>query len=232
MKKLLLLVLGWFYFLSAVGVDAALYYIPPTSAQPVFKAKFQSLLGQQTYKTNVVQTTTNVFWTLKSTVTNDVLHSVDILKLLANSFQTNFPAGAKLSVNGNRFFVVDSSGSNVLLNASSVFSISLTGYMQNSLTTRITTQTNGGSSLKGNLTSDLLFSATLSYDDTSLATTDGTHAKFALYGLWKTLLTQNIVTYKSTAVFVFTGGGGGTIRDIPVFLDAIISGHGSGQPAS
>jgi len=48
-------------------------------------------------KTNHTSTVTNVITTSKSTVTNLAVDSEFILRLLENSFNTNFPAGARLA---------------------------------------------------------------------------------------------------------------------------------------
>src|ERR1700761_8484546 len=50
--------------------------------------------------TNKTATTTNITDIYKATFTNETLNATAILKLLANSFNTNFPAGSRL-VTGN-----------------------------------------------------------------------------------------------------------------------------------
>lgn len=234
MNKIRFLALCLFCVLSATGVCGRPpdYYIPPTSAALKLSASLQAVQNQIiSATTNHTSTSTNIIVTRKWSTTNDVLATADILNLLTNSFATSFPAGAQLSVNGNRFFVLDKTGTNILLDVSSVFSITLGGRLENTLTTRITTKTNGGSTISGNTTADLVSTATITYDDSSRSTADGTHTSFQIHGIWDTKLSENLATIFSTAQFTFTGSGDGNLRGHYMVLDSQITGKGSGQPA-
>ena len=231
MKALIPCLIG---FVSVAGTYAnGGYYIPPTSATFSSTASFQAMQNQITSgTTNHTSTSTNIIVTRKWSTTNDVLATADILNLLTNSFATSFPPGAQLSINGTRFLVVDQTGTNIVRDVSSVFSISLGSRLQTALTTRITTQTNGGSTISGNTTEDLVSTATIRYDDSSLSTSDGTHTSFQIYGIWDTKLSQNVATFFSTAQFTFTGSGDGKLRGHYMVLDSQITGKGSGKPSA
>src|SRR5947209_18764168 len=62
--------------------------------------------------------------------TNATYKNADIIALLANSFNTNFPAGAQLAVACGRVGVADSTGTNLIQDVSSVISLSAIAYMK------------------------------------------------------------------------------------------------------
>ena len=86
-----------------------------------------------------------------------------MLRLLENSFKTNFPDGAKLIMSGSggfSFLVVDKGGSNVLLNASSVLSISNNLSLQSGVETYTLTTSPTGLRASGNNTQTFVEYAT------------------------------------------------------------------------
>src|SRR5262249_1781945 len=68
-------------------------------------------------KTNLVHALTNDVTVEKSTTTNSTINATSLLVLLANSFNTNFPAGTQLLLVGARgsyqFAISDSTGTNI-----------------------------------------------------------------------------------------------------------------------
>src|SRR5579872_1588518 len=90
-----------------------------------FSCRAQALQYQQvSAKTNLVGSETNVASVLKSTVTNFTMDATSLLDLFANSFNTNFPSGTKLLLQGESgnfsFAISDSTGTNISLYTGSV----------------------------------------------------------------------------------------------------------------
>lgn len=166
-------------------------------------------------RTNHTTTTTNVTTITKSKATNAPIDSKFVLRLLANSFKTNFPTGAKLIMSGvgaYSFFVVDSSGSNILLDASSVLSIVDNVSVNSGISTFIATTTRTATKYSGNNTQAFTEYVTLTYDDATLTTTDGTHTNFQLSGILADMYSENVRTAKTTESVTLHGAGTGTIQ--------------------
>lgn len=166
-------------------------------------------------RTNHTATTTNITTVTKSKATNAPIDSEYILSLLANSFKTNLPSGAKLIMSGAEgfsFLVVDSSGSNVLLDASGVLSISDNLSVESAVETFIQTTSRTGTRNSGNSTETFTEYATLNYNDTALTTADGTHTSFQLSGVLVDMVSTNIKTIKTTESVTLHGTGAGTIQ--------------------
>ena len=170
-------------------------------------------------RTNHTATTTNVTTITKSKETNAPINSGYLLGLLENSFHTNFPSGSKLIVAGVGSLrslslqVVEKSGSNVLLDASSVFSLTNGVGVTSGITTLIQSTTRTGTKFSGNTTQTATEYVTVTYDDTALTTTDGTHTSFQLSGVLVDMTTVNERTFKTTQVISLRVAGTGTIRD-------------------
>jgi hypothetical protein len=181
-------------------------------------------------KTNHSSTTTNTTTVYKSSETNIVVNSAYVLGLLANSFNTNFPDGAKLVMVGAgdyTFYVTDKSGIVILPRSTvdSVLSIALVASVNTGSETATISVTTNSSSLSGNDSETFLESVVLTYDDTALATSDGTHTKFHLSGVLTEKLSRNLGTDKATESVSLTGGGDGTIRNKEVVLKGTVSGN-------
>jgi hypothetical protein len=91
------------------------------------QAQFQSKdFFTTSTRTNKSTAGTNIVTIYTSSSTNSLINNAALLKLLAASFSTNFPAGAKLGVDSCMDFVVlDASGSNVVLDVSSVLAVTV-----------------------------------------------------------------------------------------------------------
>lgn len=165
--------------------------------------------------TNHTATVTNVTTVTKWKATNAPIDSADILRLLENSFKTNFPSGAKLIMSGAgdyNFFVVDNSGSNILLNVSGVLAISSSLSVNSGLETFTQTTRGTGTSVSGNNTQRFIEYATLTYNDTALTTEDGTQTDFQLSGVLVEMLSTNFKTHNTTESVTLRAAGTGTIR--------------------
>lgn len=165
-------------------------------------------------KTNATATTTNITSVYKSSVTNLPVGSDDILGLLENSFNTNFPADARLYLSGTGFLVMDAAGTNLYLNASTVLSLHIhsRGVHAGLETVLQTINTNGFtySGKDGELYTEIF---DLTYDDTSLTPADGTQTNFELSGLVGLKFQRNLMTGVYQTAFVFNGQGDGWVRN-------------------
>jgi hypothetical protein len=107
--------------LVAGAETATLPFWPPDQTGPIGPVTVKlTILCQDmphkliSSKTITNSNSTNYVEVFKSTVTNFTVGNDELLKYLENTFQTNFPAGAQLACNGYKFFVMDSTGSNVV----------------------------------------------------------------------------------------------------------------------
>ena len=191
----------------------------PLIGQPVIDvtATAQDLEYQQvSSRTNLIHGLTNDTSVLKSTTTNFTMNANSLLALLANSFNTNFPAGTQLLLYGGRgdysFHISDSTGTNVApLSVYLVLGGSTTGDQSGVTTESITNQVLSA----GNDTESFNTSFSFVYNDFGQATGDGTHTYFHWNGLVGSKLSSNLGTGSSTEIFKMTLTGGGTIRGGP-----------------
>jgi len=216
--------------LAVGGVRAAVFFVPLGPATFNLNTTVYAP-NQQSAKTNQTATSTNITQFFKSAVIKTPFSSSNLLALLANSFNTNFPAGSQIALGPGGLFVVDSSGTNIIFSPSSVISFQSDASFFPSTETLITTQNASGTSQSGSLTEELLASRTMTYDDTLNTTTDGTHTKFTFRGLFTVNKTENLKTGFVKATSQFQGTGAGTVRDVPTLLTGTISEKSSGtQP--
>jgi hypothetical protein len=209
--------------------------LPPESGPAAFKltAFSQAYLDViASSKTNHTATTTNITTVIKSKATNAPIDSEFILGLLENSFNMNFPSGAKLIMRGLgsfSFFVVDSTGTNVLLNASSVLLIADNESVNSGVETLIEKITPAGTKYSGNNTETITEFASLTYNDNALMTKDGTHTNFQLSGILVDMRSTNIGTENSKQSMRFQGAGTGTIQGKSnIILKGTVTGKLSG----
>jgi hypothetical protein len=215
----------------AVGAVQAAAFFVPIGPATINLTTTTNAPFQQSGKTNQTATSTNVTQFYKSAVIKTPFGTSDMLALLANSFNTNFPAGSQIDLGPGGLFVVDSSGTNI------IFSPNPTIFFQSDVTffpsteTLITAEKASGTTQSGNLESALIASLTLNYDDTLNTTADGTHTKFVFRGLYTVSKTENLKTGFVKATSQLQGTGGGTVRNVQTLLMGTISGKSSGtQP--
>jgi hypothetical protein len=194
-------------------------------------ATSQGLDNVTTSKTNTTAKGTTVTAVSKSTVSNSVIQTTDFLKLLENTFSTNLPSGSQLVVHRFGEFqflsVVDGSGTNVVLDLSTnVFLGSVFGEQppHAGMQTVISKTGNAGDSVSGNLTETVTQTVILGYDDSGVATQDGTHTKFEVTFLLVRKTSQNLTTQQIKDTLKFSSGvGNGIVRDQNVILQGTAS---------
>jgi hypothetical protein len=231
MKKLLITIAA---FVLVIGsAPAAVLFTPVGHATVKMGAVALALPFQQIgVKTNQSKTTTNITQMFKATTKETPFENTNLLAVLANSFNTNFPAGSQIGVQLGQLLVVDSTGTNVIFTPNGVVSFQFDEEFVPATETLVTTESASGTQSSGNLSETILASATMNYDDTLNTTGDGTHTKFAFKGLYMVTVTENIKTRVFKAIYQFDGTGGGPIRDVPTILTGTITGKGTGaQPA-
>jgi hypothetical protein len=183
-----------------------------------------------TDKTNSTSSGTVITTDSKSTVTNFMMQSADLLTLLENSLNTNFPSGAQLVVTRTgpflRLMIADSTGTNIVQNLTSNLLLGTIGGEQpvHAGSQIVISKTgNSGASISGNAVVTEV--DVLGYDDTGLATKDGTHTKFNVNFLFIRKSSSNLVTQQIKDAIKFQGFGTGTIRD----QNVILQGSGSAK---
>ncbi len=190
-----------------------------------FSASEQNLyFSQVSSNASHTSTSTNITQVYKSSVTNFVINSAYLLNLLTNSLNTNLPPGAKLFMEGSSsfiFYVTDSTGTNTILNSSTVGTVLLLTYSARAIAgseTYITSQSASGTTHSGNDTEAYTEYVILSYDDSALTTGDGTHSTFQISGILVEKLSNTIATGKYKETVSLPGAGGGRIRDTYVVM--------------
>lgn len=166
---------------------------------------------------NHTATVTNLHTISKCIATNQVIDTTYILNLLTNAFKTNFPAKAKLVIDGvysgNRIYVTDDTGTNIFLEVTSVFSISnnLSIY---TYTDNLTTQTKGTKTTQAGLEAGVdAFSLTFNYDDSGLTSGfNGMHSTFVFGGIAVDHYTFSNSNNKEKDSIMMDSYGWGTIR--------------------
>ena len=230
MKKLLLTIA--LSILAFGSAQAAVLFTPVGPATVKMDAIVRDLPFQQIGgKTNQSKTTTNITQMFKATAAETAFGNTNLLALLANSFDTNFPAGSQIGVRLGALLVVDGTGTNVVFTPNGVVSFQFDEEFVPATETLVTTENASGTQSSGNLSETVIASVTMTYDDTLNTTTDGTHTKFAFKGLFTATISENIKTRIIKANYQFDGTGGGPVRDVPTILTGSISGKASGaQP--
>ena len=177
-----------------------------------------------TDKTNSTSSSTVVTTVSKSTVANSIVDSADLLALLENSLNTTFPSGSKLVVTRNgsylRLFVADSTGTNIVQDIFTNLFLGITaGQPVHAGSQTVISKTgNSGASVSANAVDTVTEIIVLGYDDTGLATKDGTHTKFEVTCLLARKSSSNLVTQQIKDMIKFQGFGNGAIRDQNVIL--------------
>ena len=180
-----------------------------------------------TDKTNTTSSSTVVTTVSKSTVTNFMMQSADLLTLLENSFNTTFPSGSQLVVTRSgpflRLMIADSTGTNIVQDlTSNLFLGTIAGEqpVHAGSQTVISKTGSSGASISGNAVDTFTEVDVLGYDDTGLTTKDGTHTKFDVDCLLVRKSSSNLVTQQIKDAIKFQGAGTGTIRDQNMILQA------------
>ena len=165
---------------------------------------------------NEVQGTisTNITFTEKSALTNSVIDANAVVRLLENSFNTNYPAGARLSFDLVHFYVTDRSGTNILQDVSSVLVLSNETLLTASAETQLTRITSSATNISGSFTESQSTVENLLYDDSALTSSNTFHTKFHLRGLATIPFSSTLATERTVATVVMLHGvGSGVIQD-------------------
>jgi hypothetical protein len=227
MKKLLMaLAISVFTFSAAHAVVLFTPVGPVTFklSAIVQETPFQQVGG----KTNQSATSTNITSMFKATTSKTSFDSGDMLALLANSFNTNFPAGSKVAMRFAKLVVVDSSGTNIIFDPNAVVSFQLDEDLISGTESQLIAENSSGTQESGTLSEVFNCSMTMSYDDTLNTTHDGTHTKFGFKGFYTMKFSEILKTGLIKTTSEFEGTGGGPVRGIPTILTGKISGKASG----
>ena len=191
-----------------------------------------TLFETTTSRTNITATTTNVATVARATTTNIVINNAKILKMLANSFNTNFPATAALKINDHGDFVV-TVGTNVILNANTVVEVTFTSSV--ALVAGTATENERTTATATNTVSNSAETTTgvdkFTYDDSALTPADGKTTNFKIEGLRTLRSTQalsqinGVVTGTTTYIVTITGAGVGTISDKEAIIKGAVTGR-------
>ena len=174
---------------------------------------------------------TNQITIVRSSITNNIINSSNILHLLENSFNTTFPDGAKLVLADARplnICVTDSTGTNVVWSPQPTFVLATEAGEQRihaGVLTTVTTSGRIGIPRSEHDTESLMETMTLIYDDQGLITRDGTHTHFLVNLLVTRKFSADLVRHITRDVVTFDGSGHGTIKDNNVII------RGSGNAA-
>ena len=225
-----LCLIGVFSLLTAFDAAAAIFTpIGPVTFKLTLSGQNQSY-AQISSRTNVSATATNITSLLKSSFTNMPINNARLLAMLTNSFNTNFPPGAKLAFRNNQLLVMDATGTNLVLDLAPILSIDAGNSVWSGQEKYVTTYNASGTFYSGNDNETASRSITLHYDDTAMTTADGTHVEFSIQGISLARQSRDIKTYFMKTSFVFSGTGEGTFKGTPVIVRGTVGGRAAGAP--
>jgi hypothetical protein len=149
--------------------------------------------------------------------------------------KTTFPAGTKLATDGANLYVVDSTGTNVIADITSIVTLTTTNEVISGLETSTTTSKKSGTNSTAVGTSSGSQVVIVKYDDSALKTTDGTTTTFTFIGVSaftdsgsSTTSTNDVLTGKESGSFTIHGDGYGNIRDQASIIEGTIVGSPAG----
>ena len=207
----------------------AVAFLPPGPATLQFDAVTQTTpFHVVSSKTNETSTATNVMTSYSATVTSVPFVSSNLLALLANSFNTNFPSGSQIGISFGDLVIVDSTGTNVILDPSAVLTATFNEEVYFDKQTQIATQNQNGSSLSGNSSETVTSDVTIKYDDTGVSPADGTNSVFQLRGLLVEKFSRNLKTNFEKVNYQFQGSGGGSVHGVQTILNGTIKANAAG----
>ncbi len=229
MKKLLLsLVVGFLPFLSFGAGPQTLKFSGPFT---VNLTALQQAASDVLVKSNYTHTatTTNIAQLHKSTIKKFAFSSASLVTLLGNSFNTNLPPGARLVTDGIFIYVMDKTGTNVLLNVTSVLQVNFTDAVTADLAVDTLNLKKTGATQKNTDVGAQVSFANVSYDDSALTTKDSTHSVFTITGVFNESFSRNFDTGKTSESFVTTdGAGNGTVQGTNTIIFGTSTGKATG----
>jgi hypothetical protein len=231
MKKILItMAMAVFAIWSAHGVSIQLIGPADFNLNAITQSEPFQLVGS---KTNHSATATNFTFVSKSATSIKSFASSNMLALLENSFNTNFPAGSQIGMTASgSVLVVDHTGTNLVFNPGAVVSTSFDNdeAFTTIAETEMETENQSGFSLSGNDAETLIASVTLTYDDTAQTTGDSTQTQFQFKGLLVEKLAENLNTRVDKTTTTFEGTGDGQIRGVSTLLTGTITVKAVGRP--
>ncbi len=222
MKKNLLSTVVTAFALTALNATAASFGTP-TLDWTLTQQVTSNVFSATTNRTGLTITITDKF---KSTVTNFHIGNGRFLQIVSNSFNTTFPKGAKLATDGSNLYVVDKTGTNIILNISDVVTLVTEDFVLKDVQTTTTkikpASTNTAS---GNSFTQIGYVSFI-YDDSTMATGDGTTTDFTFSGLATYVYDQELgASRASVSISLTNGAGAGMIRG----TNSIMSGSFTGK---
>ncbi len=217
MKKLAVSVIALITFVTFKTTALGSTNAGPMDVKLTVITQDSSVFDPFSSKTNSTATSTNITTTGKSTLIKTKFGSADLLALMANSFNTNFPPGSQVGfILGGAVCVVDSTGTNVIFAPSPPATIAFSGVIsptvQSGSQVVTTTIDASGTTVSGYGNAVSISLATLHYDDTAFTTADGTPTVFTFTGEYN----QTNTRAKGKDFIVITGqlqgAGDGTLR--------------------
>lgn len=191
-------------------------------------------------KTNVTATGTNIISFINVPVNTSNFTSSNLLALIENSYNTNFPVGSHIAMDNYSYglpvIVLDPTGTNILLTPSNIITsvFTINNNDRHSFTniatfdgflairyTRVE-NTNGVSDV-GNFIQDSYYGYLLTYDDTSLTPKDSKHSQFQFTGLYVDKLTYIARSHSTKETGEIQGTGGGMVDGVDTLLTGTIS---------
>lgn len=183
-------------------------------------------------KTNQTTTVTSVTTVSKATTSTKPFVGADLVALLANSFNTNFPDGSQIGMRSGNLVVVDHTGTNVVFDPGPVLTTGFEQDLQSVLQTQTASESRSGNSLSGTVTETVISNLAINYDDSNQTTGDTTHTTFQLKGLFVQKVTLNLKTRSVKIVSEFQGTGGGQLRDVTTILTGTMTSNSVGPAVS
>lgn len=204
--------------LIAFSATAQILPYPFAPAEIKFTALTNGPGFIETDKTNQTATSTNVITIDTVRPVRTSFGEADLLALLTNSCNTNFPAGSRIGI-GWSFFVVLDSATNVIYVPTNVFSYVDGSQFPTALLERVN---DSSDSEHGYM--NTAAAVTFTYDDTALSPADGTHTRFIFKGLMEQRSIEKVGLRLNTT-FEYQGMGDGTVRDVPTILTGRMKGQ-------
>lgn len=182
-------------------------------------------------KTNATATVTNINETFKSTVNKTNFNTGDLLTLVENSLNTNFPAGSQVALRVVQFLIVDATGTNILFDLGNLVRVPDFAPVRADVQNQKIATTSSGTTVSGTDANVTTAFATMNYDDSAFTTTDGTHTKFTLSGLM-TITGSNTFGNGTKVVnnIVFQTTGAGTLHNLLVVITGTMNSKGKALP--
>ena len=190
--------------------------------------------GNPALSTNHTSKATNYVTTYKFTTSTTAFNDASLIALLTNSFKTNFAKGSvQLGTDGENIYLVDKTGTNVVLDISSVVSVSFVtdvfsgGEVE---TVSVPKSMNSATTTSAVGTASEISYVALNYDDSTLLTSKVTQFQFngVSMGASDFSTTNNYNTESIKQNFSLQGVGQGTILGTSSVIWGTVTGSSKG----